>query len=156
MAQNITADELFGRIRELLTATDLQPATRNSMMHEVLVLCCHEGVRDTEQSFGNLFSQVDFLCKRHRVGVSDKADIQTMRRHSNGSEPLAREELLYDGRALSIFVSAVMGKDIPSGLTEISSPAPNGAGNQQPAGALRGGRLGRQLPLRHPGWGDGR
>ena len=55
MAQNITADELFGRIRELLTATDLQPATRNSMMHEVLVLCCHEGVRDTEQSFGNLF-----------------------------------------------------------------------------------------------------
>lgn len=119
MAQNITADELFGRIRELLTATDLQPATRNSMMHEVLVLCCHEGVRDTEQSFGNLFSQVDFLCKRHRVGVSDKADIQTMRRHSNGSEPLAREELLYDGRALSIFVSAVMGKDIPSGLTEI-------------------------------------
>ena len=138
MAQNITADELFGRIRELLTATDLQPATRNSMMHEVLVLCCHEGVRDTEQSFGNLFSQVDFLCKRHRVGVSDKADIQTMRRHSNGSEPLAREELLYDGRALSIFV-----------------PAPNGAGNQQPAGALRGGQLGRQLPLRHPGWGDG-
>ena len=60
---NISAAELFLRVRELLILPELEPKTRNKMMHDTLILCCHEGVKDTKQAFGNLFSQVDYLCK---------------------------------------------------------------------------------------------
>lgn len=60
---NISTAELFQRVRELLMLPELEPQTRNKMMHDTLILCCHEGVKDTRQAFGNLFSQVDYLCK---------------------------------------------------------------------------------------------
>ena len=114
---NISATELFLRVRELLMLPDLEPATRNKMMHDTLILCCHEGVKNTKQAFGNLFAQVDYLCKVHGIKIADKIAIQTMRRHSNKQEPLSEEDLKYDARALAIFISAVCQTDIPHELT---------------------------------------
>ena len=116
MNQNISAAELFQRVRELLMLPDLKPETRNKMMHDTLILCCHEGVRDTKQAFGNLFSQVDYLCKARGIKIADKIAIQTMRRHSNSQEPLSSEDLKYDARALALFISAVFGVDVPHEL----------------------------------------
>ena len=113
---NISAAELFQRVRELLTLPNLEPKTRNKMMHDTLILCCHEGVKETKQAFGNLFSQVDYLCKAHGIKVADKIAIQTMRRHSNSQEPLSSEDLKYDARSLAIFISAVFGVDVPHEL----------------------------------------
>ena len=113
---NISATELFQRVRELLMFPDLEPKTRNKMMHDTLILCCHEGVKDTRQAFGNLFSQVDYLCKARGIKVADKIAIKTMRRHSNSQEPLSGEDLKYDARALAIFISAVFGVDVPHEL----------------------------------------
>jgi DNA replication ATP-dependent helicase Dna2 len=113
---NISTAELFQRVRELLTLPELEPKTRNKMMHDTLILCCHEGVKETKQAFGNLFSQVDYLCKAHGIKVADKIAIQTMRRHSNSQEPLSGEDLKYDVRALAIFISAVVGVDVPHEL----------------------------------------
>lgn len=114
---NITAEELFDRVSDILTAKDAAPANLNKMMHETLVLVCHEGLSDTNQAFGNLFSQVDFLCKRHHVNVGDAIAVQKMRRDSNHSLPLSSEDLLFDCRALCLFISAVFDTDIPSSLT---------------------------------------
>jgi hypothetical protein len=100
---NISAAELFLRVRELLILPELEPKTRNKMMHDTLILCCHEGVKETKQAFGNLFSQVDYLCKAHGIKVADKIAIQTMRRHSNSQELLSSEDLKYDARALAIY-----------------------------------------------------
>ena len=122
MSQNISATELFGQVVDILTLPNLQPATRNKMMHEALVLCCHEGVKDTQQAFGNLFSQVDFICKVRGISVTDKAAIQTMRRHSNHSDALSSEDLKYDARALSIFISAVFFVDIPQEVLTLIPP----------------------------------
>ena len=116
MNQNISAAELFQRVKELLMLPDLEPKTRNKMMHDTLILCCHEGVRDTQQAFGNLFSQVDYLCKARGIKIADKIAIQTMRRHSNSQEPLSSEDLKYDARALALFISAVFGVDVPHEL----------------------------------------
>ncbi len=113
---NISAKELFQRVRELLMLPDLEPATRNKMMHDTLILCCHEGVKDTRQAFGNLFSQVDYLCKARGISIADKIAIQTMRRHSNKQEPLTSEDLRYDARALALFISAVFHVDVPHEL----------------------------------------
>ena len=110
------ATELFQRVRDLLMRPDLEPKTRNKMMHDTLILCCHEGVKDTKQAFGNLFSQVDYLCKARGIKVGDKIDIQTMRRHSNSQEPLSSEDLKYDARALAVFISAVFEVDVPHEL----------------------------------------
>ena len=116
MNQNISASELFERVRELLMLPDLKPETRNKMMHDTLILCCHEGVKDTKQAFGNLFSQVDYLCKVRSIKIADKIAIQTMRRHSNKPDALTHEELGYDARALAIFISAVFHVDVPHEL----------------------------------------
>ncbi len=114
---NISAEELFYRVQEIIAFDhDVSPININKMMHETLVLACHEGVRDTNQAFGNLFSQVDFVCKTHRVSVHDKIAIQEMRRHSNRSDTLSKEDLLYDARALCLLISAVFSVDIPSSL----------------------------------------
>lgn len=114
---HITAEELFDRVYGILTSADGTSANR--IMHETLVLACHAGIKDTEQAFGNIFSQVDFLCKRCRVSASDKYAIQSMRRHSNHGTPLSREDLLYDARALCLFISAVFNTPVPSHVTPL-------------------------------------
>ena len=121
---NISATELFLRVRELLILPELEPKTRNKMMHDTLILCCHEGVKDTKQAFGNLFSQVDYLCKARGIKVADKIAIQTMRRHSNSQEPLSGEDLKYDARALALFISAVFGVDVPHELNVLIPHTP--------------------------------
>lgn len=124
----MTAEELFDR------ATEIAHAMRNTNgteeytalcpkllrhMHETLVMACAAGIADTRQAYGNLFSQVDYLCKRHSISISDVIDIQSMRRHSNGSQVIAPEQLMYDVRALCIFISAVFNEDIPGSIIGI-------------------------------------
>lgn len=112
--------ELFSRVLELTRLYDTADAKSvNKMAHETLVLTCHEGLRDTGQAFGNLFSQVDYLCKRHNVKLPDWIAVQAMRRHTNSSEPLSREDFFYDMRALSRFISAVTGTDVPGELLRV-------------------------------------
>ena len=115
--ENITAKELFLRVEEILDSHHIPSQSINKMMHEVVVLVCHEGLKSSQQAFGNLFSQVDFLCKRHHIAVSDTLAIQKMRRDSNQVQPISHEELLDDCRALSLLISAVFDTDIPSSLT---------------------------------------
>ena len=88
-------------------------------MHEVLTLCCSEGTRGYGGRFGNLFSQVDFLCKHLGLPMSDRVAVQTLRRHArqNGNEPLiSSDDWLYDLRALALFISAVFKTGIPGSL----------------------------------------
>ena len=114
----IKTEELFDRCVEL-AETERPSAVSNHYLHETLVLTCAEGLKDSGQAYGNLFSQVDYLCKRCGIGVADKMAIQTMRRHSNGSEPLTREALLYDVRALSLLISAVFNTAVPDRLVRL-------------------------------------
>ena len=88
-------------------------------MHEVLVLTCAEGTRGTGRGFGNLFAQVDYVCRQHGIEGADKRDMQTMRRHSNQREVLSHEELLYDLRALTMLVAAVFRTDVPGELSRL-------------------------------------
>ncbi len=111
---DVSADELFDRILDIIVKE--KEADVNRMMHDTLVLACHEAVKDSMQAFGNLFSQVDYLCKIHHVQTRDVIAIQQMRRHSNRSLPLTHEDLMYDVRALCVFVSKVFSVAIPSRL----------------------------------------
>ncbi len=110
----ITADDLFARVEEILNLPEGRAVNR--LMHETLVLCCSEALRTEKIAFGNLFSQVDFLCKRFRVHLGDVVAIQKMRRDSNRRKPMAREDVLYGCRALSMFIAAVFETSIPSVL----------------------------------------
>ena len=113
MSDFIASDELFRRIEAAISA---ETSVVNKLLHETLVLACSEGLAGSNLAFGNLFAQVDFLCKKHRVSVSDTIAIQRMRRASNRSESLSHEELMYACRALAVFVSAVFDADIPAFL----------------------------------------
>ena len=116
----MTADDLFTRIEKIadsLPAEGLAPSHFNRQIHETLVLCCQEGIRNTRHAFGNLFTQTTFLCRHHRLSSADAAAVQRMRYHSNHSEQLDRMELLYDLAALARFVSAVFNQPVPGTLT---------------------------------------
>lgn len=111
-------DELFDRCYEIAVAGDESVAV-NRMMHETLVVACAEATKTMGQGFGNVFSQVDFLCKRHGISQENRVAIQNMRRHSNKSEPMNRADRLYDVRALCLFISAVFSTSIPDRLVRI-------------------------------------
>ena len=105
--------ELFDRCVQLTQAEPTAAALH--YLHETLVLACAEALHDSSQAYGNLFSQVDYLCRRRAMPVADRMAVQAMRHHSNGTAT-SREDLLYDVRALSLFVSAVFAADIPHDL----------------------------------------
>ena len=107
------AHELFSRIADILSAPSEAQAL---IMHETLVIACHEGLKNTRHGFGNLSSQVESLCRQHNIAPPDIVAIQKMRRHSNSNAPILPEDVAYDCRALAIFVSAVVQEAIPSFL----------------------------------------
>ena len=109
--------ELFERCVELTGVEPSAGALR--YLHETLVLACAEALRGSRQGFGNVFAQVDFLCKQHGIALPERIAIQQMRRHSNGtkdSKPLSQEDWRYDLRALALFISAIFHEDIPHQL----------------------------------------
>lgn len=109
--------ELFERCLKL---TGVEPSAGTvRYLHETLVLACAEALRGSRQGFGNVFSQVDYLCKQHGIAMPERIAIQQMRRHSNGtkeSEPLSQEDWRYDIRALALFLSAIFHEDVPHQL----------------------------------------
>ena len=107
------AHELFSRIADILSAPSEAQAL---IMHETLVIACHEGLKNTRHGFGNLSSQVESLCRQHNIAPQDIVAIQKMRRHSNSYAPILPEDVAYDCRALAIFISAVVQEAIPSFL----------------------------------------
>ena len=107
------AHELFSRIADILSAPSEAQAL---IMHETLVIACHEGLKNTRHGFGNLSSQVESLCRQHNIAPQDIVAIQKMRRHSNSNAPILPEDVAYDCRALAIFVSAIVQEAIPSFL----------------------------------------
>ena len=91
------AHELFTRIADILSAPSEAQAL---IMHETLVIACHEGLKNTRHGFGNLSSQVEVLCRQHNIALQDIVAIQKMRRHSNSIAPILPEDVAYDCRAL--------------------------------------------------------
>ena len=114
----LSSSELFNRIAYIATSKQLKPEVQNKLMHEVLVLTCAAGLKGTKDATGNLFAKVDVLCKQKKIKQLDAFDIQKMRHDSNSSTPLSHEDLLYDLRALALFVSKVFETDIPDILTD--------------------------------------
>ena len=113
----MTAKELYDIIQELATG---EPSVSNlQQLHEVISLAAAEGCRSQGGTFGNIFSQVDFVCKHYGLKSAQKWAIQQARRHTNGRETLSREEWYYDLRAVTLLISAVFHEDVPGCLLEL-------------------------------------
>ncbi|MCR5269855.1 MAG: ATP-binding protein [Prevotella sp.] len=108
------ASELFQICAELAMTDPSGPAIRQ--MHELLVLASAEGCRQQGGTFGNLFSQIDWVCKQLHISRAETQAIQTARRHSNQSEPIAADDWLYDLRAVARYISRVFVVDVPGSL----------------------------------------
>ena len=114
---------LYSRILEIIPVLDgTEPQTANKMAHETLVLACHEGLRGTGQAYGNLFSQVDFLCRRHNMRVPDRIALQALRRATNGTAPVGRADFMHGLHALCRLVSAITGDCVPQELLQALPP----------------------------------
>ncbi|SDO26413.1 Part of AAA domain-containing protein [Prevotella communis] len=113
----MNAKELYDILQELATG---EPSTANlRQLHEVIKLCAAEGCRSQGGTFGNLFSQIDFVCKHFGLKAQQKWAIQQARRHSNGSETLSLDEWHYDLRAATLLISTIFHEDVPGSLLQL-------------------------------------
>ena len=113
----MNAKELYDILQEL--AAD-EPSTANlRQLHEVIKLCAAEGCRSQGGTFGNLFSQIDFVCKHFGLKAQQKWAIQQARRHSNGRETLSLDEWYYDLRAVTLLISTIFHEDVPGSLLQL-------------------------------------
>ena len=124
----MVASELFEICQELAQSQPSADATRR--LHEILTLLCAEGCRQQGGAFGNLFAQVDFLCKRLGLSAAESRSVQTARRHSNAGAPADAAEWPYDVKAVTRLVSAVFHEDMPGPLLRLlpanQRPQPKG------------------------------
>ncbi|MBR1415679.1 MAG: DNA2/NAM7 family helicase [Prevotella sp.] len=124
----MVASELFEICQELAQSQPSADATRR--LHEVLTLLCAEGCRQQGGAFGNLFAQVDFLCKRLGLTATESRSMQTARRHSNTGVPIDATEWPYDVKAVARLISAVFHEDMPGPLLRLlpanERPQPKG------------------------------
>lgn len=113
----MNAKELYDILQELAAG---EPSTANlRQLHEVIKLCAAEGCRSQGGTFGNLFSQIDFVCKHFGLKAQQKWAIQQARRHSNGRETLSRDEWHYDLRAVTLLISSIFHEDVPGELLQL-------------------------------------
>jgi len=113
----MNAKELYDILQELAAG---EPSTANlRQLHEVIKLCAAEGCRSQGGTFGNLFSQIDFVCKHFGLKAQQKWAIQQARRHSNGSETLSLDEWHYDLRAVTLLISSIFHEDVPGSLLQL-------------------------------------
>lgn len=113
----MNAKELYDILQELAAG---EPSTANlRQLHEVIKLCAAEGCRSQGGTFGNLFSQIDFVCKHFGLKAQQKWAIQQARRHSNGRETLSRDEWYYDLRAVTLLISSIFHEDVPGELLQL-------------------------------------
>lgn len=113
----MNAKELYDILQELAAG---EPSTANlRQLHEVIKLCAAEGCRSQGGTFGNLFSQIDFVCKHFGLKAQQKWAIQQARRHSNGSETLSLDEWHYDLRAATLLISTIFHEDVPGSLLQL-------------------------------------
>ena len=135
----MNAKELYDICLTLAQAEPTDDALRQ--LHEVIKLSAAEGCRTQGGTFGNLFSQVDFVCKKYGLKPSQKQAIQTARRHSSLNTlpsslfPLPSslptlQDWLYDLRAVTMLISAVFQDDVPGNLLSLLpvnlAPTPEG------------------------------
>lgn len=113
----MNAKELYDILQELAAG---EPSTANlRQLHEVIKLCAAEGCRSQGGTFGNLFSQIDFVCKHFGLKAQQKWAIQQARRHSNGNETLSLDEWHYDLRAVTLLISTIFHEDVPGSLLQL-------------------------------------
>lgn len=113
----INAKEQYDILQELAAG---KPSTANlRQLHEVIKLCAAEGCRSQGGTFGNLFSQIDYVCKHYGLKAQQKWAIQQARRHSNGNETLSLDEWHYDLRAVTLLISSIFHEDVPGSLLQL-------------------------------------
>ena len=113
----MNAKELYDILQGLAAG---EPSTANlRQLHEVIKLCAAEGCRSQGGTFGNLFSQIDYVCKHYGLKAQQKWAIQQARRHSNGNETLSLDEWHYDLRAVTLLISTIFHEDVPGSLLQL-------------------------------------
>lgn len=117
--------ELFDRCRQLAHAKPSTDALRH--MHQTLALACAEALRSAGTGFGNLFAQVDYLCKRAAMTTVERRNVQAMRHRSNHTDVPTADVWRADVYALARFVAAVFRAELPPGLLPAVAPKPAAA-----------------------------
>ena len=134
---NSNAEELFQKVIDAISLYHQQRCSEVCRtITQTLMLACQYGLRQSKHNFGNLSSQIDTLAKTCNISSAHTIAIQRARHHSisplhfsdedsqqssqsgetSGESSISRQELLYDLRAVAVFISAVYEASIPGAI----------------------------------------
>ena len=134
---NSNAEELFQKVIDAISLYHQQRCNEVCRtITQTLMLACQYGLRLSKHNFGNLSSQIDTLAKACNISAAHTIAIQRARHHSisplhfsdeDSQQPsqsgetseessISRQELLYDLRAVAVFISAVYEAAIPGAI----------------------------------------
>lgn len=134
---NSNAEELFQKVIDAISLYHQQRCNEVCRtITQTLMLTCQYGLRQSKHNFGNLSSQIDTLAKTCNISSAHTIAIQRARHHSisplhfsdedsqqssqsgetSEEGAISRQELLYDLRAVAVFISAVYEAAIPGAI----------------------------------------
>lgn len=134
---NSNAEELFQKVIDAISLYRQQRCSEVCRtITQTLMLACQYGLRQSKHNFGNLSSQIDTLAKACNISSAHTIAIQRARHHSisplhfsdedsqqssqsgetSGERSISRQELLYDLRAVAVFIAAVYEASIPDAI----------------------------------------
>lgn len=134
---NSNAEELFQKVIDAISLYHQQRCNEVCRtITQTLMLACQYGLRLSKHNFGNLSSQIDTLAKTCHISAAHTIAIQRARHHSisplhfsdedsqqssqsgetSEESSISRQELLYDLRAVAVFISAVYEASIPGAI----------------------------------------
>lgn len=111
------AEELLGRVGDMVALAETghhEEVCRQAF--EVLQEACMELFRDGGQRYGSLFAMVDSACRDAGMSGADTQAVQAMRYHASRGTTLEANDLLYDLRALALFVVCTFHVPWPAAL----------------------------------------
>ena len=134
---NSNAEELFQKVIDAISLYHQQRCSEVCRtITQTWMLACQYGLRLSKHNFGNLSSQIDTLAKTCNISSAHTIAIQRARHHSisplhfsdedsqllsqsgetSGERSISRQELLYDLRAVAVFIAAVYEASIPGAI----------------------------------------
>ena len=157
---NSNAEELFQKVIDAISLYHQQRCNEVCRtITQTLMLACQYGLRLSKHNFGNLSSQIDTLAKACHISAAHTIAIQRARHHSisplhfsdedsqllsqsgetSEESSIARQEWLYDLRAVAVFISAVYEAAIPGAILR-STPTLDSSPQREAGASATGSR----------------
>lgn len=112
-------DIFWGCVESLLKEEQLKLRAFKRRVRDLLVMTCDFELKESVGSYGSLFFQIDYLCKKHDIKGKEKFNIQSVRRHTGRNGVSDISILKSDIHVISDFYCTIYNESVPDRIAAI-------------------------------------